>query len=174
MKLTAVPTAVAAQPTVVAISSRTVTASRVPAAVSAGMPRKNDSRVAVTRSMPRSRPAEIVAPDRDTPGTRAKHWTSPMMRPSKSRTSRSPRCWVARCSAKTITADHTISPAATTQRLRSGPSMTLLAARPTTAIGMRADDDRGRQAPVRRPAGPPALNSPRTNGETIRTISRQK
>ena len=44
----------AAQPTRAVISSRSVTASRMPAAVSAGMPRKNDSRVAVTRSMSRS------------------------------------------------------------------------------------------------------------------------
>ena len=29
---------------------------------------KNDSSVAVTRLMPRIRPAEIVAPERDTPG----------------------------------------------------------------------------------------------------------
>ena len=53
-----------------------MTASSAPAAVSAGMPRKNDSRVAVTRSMSRSRPAEIVAPDRETPGISAKHWAS--------------------------------------------------------------------------------------------------
>src|SRR5664280_2048015 len=52
---------------------RDLPSSSSPAAVSAGIARKNDSRVASTRSMPRSSPALMVAPDRDTPGTSAAH-----------------------------------------------------------------------------------------------------
>ena len=52
---------------------------------------KNDSSVAVTRSRPRSRPAEMVAPERDTPGISEKHWTRPMTRPSRTVRSCSPR-----------------------------------------------------------------------------------
>ena len=43
--------------------------SLMPAPVRAGIDRKNDIRVAATRSRPANRPAEIVAPDRETPGT---------------------------------------------------------------------------------------------------------
>ena len=46
---------------------------------------KKDSSVAVTRLMPRIRPAEIVAPERDTPGMSEKHCTSPMTSPSLDR-----------------------------------------------------------------------------------------
>ena len=46
------------------------------------MPSRNASRVAVTRSRPRIRPTEIVAPDRDTPGINARHWAPPMIRES--------------------------------------------------------------------------------------------
>ena len=44
---------------------------------------KKDSRVAVTGRCPRNSPAEMVAPDRETPGTSEKHWTSPMTSPSR-------------------------------------------------------------------------------------------
>ena len=58
--------------------------SKTPAAVSAGMAMKKDSSVALTRLIPRMRPAEIVAPERETPGMSEKHWTSPMTSPSLS------------------------------------------------------------------------------------------
>ena len=59
---------------------------------------KNDSSVAVTRLMPRIRPAEIVAPERDTPGISEKHCTRPMTRPSLTVISCSPR-WMPRFSS---------------------------------------------------------------------------
>ena len=55
------------------------------AAPSAGMARKKDSRVTATRSIPRSRPADIVAPERETPGISARHCTRPMMSVSLTR-----------------------------------------------------------------------------------------
>ncbi len=86
---------VALRPTPPAISSYFVaTWSRV-AAPSAGIDRKNDRRVTVTRSSPRSRPADIVAPERDTPGISARHWVMPMMIVSLRVTSASCRVWVA-------------------------------------------------------------------------------
>ena len=44
---------------------------------------KNDNRVAVTLSSPSSRPAEMVAPERETPGMSEKHCIRPMIRPSR-------------------------------------------------------------------------------------------
>ena len=88
------------------------------------MPSRNESRVAVTRSRSRSRPAEIVAPDRETPGhqrealDQADHQAV-----DEGRASQRP-LWVAARSANTITHDQPISAAATPHRLRSGPSMT--------------------------------------------------
>jgi len=94
-KLTAVASSVAGQPTPAEMASASVTACSSPAAVSAGTERKNDSRVTATRSSPRSRPADIVAPDRETPGTSARHWVSPMISVSFQVTSSSCRFWVA-------------------------------------------------------------------------------
>ena len=70
------------------------------------MDRKNDSRVAATRSRPRNSPALIVAPDREMPGTRAMHCTNPMTSASFRVVDFSGRAWVARASASTITALH--------------------------------------------------------------------
>ena len=53
-------------------------ARRARRANSAGIDRKKLSRVAVTRSRPRKRPAEIVAPDRETPGISANACTTPI------------------------------------------------------------------------------------------------
>ena len=52
--------------------------SLIPAPNRAGMDRKNDIRVAATRSRPANRPAEIVAPDRETPGISDAIWMTPM------------------------------------------------------------------------------------------------
>ena len=77
------------------MSSAAVYACRMPAAVSAGTESMNDSRVTATRSNPRSRPAVIVAPDRDTPGNSARHWARPMISVSRQVISLSPSFWVA-------------------------------------------------------------------------------
>ena len=55
------------------------------------MPRKKAIRVAATRSRLSSRPAEMVAPEREMPGTSATHWTNPMMRASRIVIAASPR-----------------------------------------------------------------------------------
>ena len=95
--------------------------SKSPAAVSAGIDRKNDIRVAATRSSPAKSPAEIVAPERETPGTSETHWTTPMKMASRMVMSRSWRRCVATLSASTMTTLHTISADATHQRLRRAP-----------------------------------------------------
>src|SRR5262249_44942671 len=99
-KLTAIPTRVGVQPTVAATSCRLEYASRAPAAVSAGTPRRNDMRVAVTRSRSRKRPAAMVVPDRDTPGISEKTCMMPMKTPSLTRRLFSCRVCVAARSAK--------------------------------------------------------------------------
>ena len=109
--------------------------SYAPAASSAGIPSRNDSRVADTRSRPRSRPAEIVAPERLTPGTSARHWARPMTSPSVTVSERSARSCAARRSASTKTALNTIRPSAMTTRRVSIFLMTSLSANPTTPIG---------------------------------------
>ena len=102
---------------------------------------KKDSSVAVTRLMPRIRPAEIVAPERDTPGMSEKTCTRPMTRPSMTVMSCSPR-WMprfsstsCRCSATQMTALHRISAAATTHRLRRAPEIRSRARKPTMPTG---------------------------------------
>ena len=57
------------------------------------MAMKKLNSVAVTRSMPRSSPAEMVAPERETPGMSEKHCIRPIRRPSRRVTWPSPR-WV--------------------------------------------------------------------------------
>ena len=112
--------------------------SYTPAPVRAGMARKNDSRVAATRVAPWNRPAEIVAPERDTPGTSATHWNRPMTSTCRRVSSSSVYCRVraaADASARYMTRLQTIRAPATTHRLRSGPDTKPLAARPTTTIG---------------------------------------
>ena len=137
--MTATATRVGPQPTPFEISSDSVTAWKIPAAVSAGIARKNDIRVTVTRSRPRNRPAAIVAPERETPGISATHWISahdqrvahvevaPRRASLRSRATRS---------AAYMTKLQTISAAPTTQRLRSGPSITSRSASPAIAIGI--------------------------------------
>ena len=106
------------------------------------MAMKNDSSVAVTRLMPRIRPAEMVAPERDTPGISEKHCTRPMTRPSMTVMSCSPR-WMprfsstsCRCSATQMTPLHRMSANATTHRLRSVLSMRSRTRKPTTPTGI--------------------------------------
>ena len=98
-KLTRVATIVGPHPTPLEMLLNSVIPSRIAAPVSAGIARKNDSRVTATRSISRRRPADIVAPDRETPGISATHWTMPMIRVSSQVTSDSCRRRVARLSA---------------------------------------------------------------------------
>src|SRR4051812_46478042 len=81
-KLTTVATIVTPQPTPVEIWSYASTPCTSDAPSRAGMDRKNDNLVTVTRSKSRSSPADMVAPDRDTPGISARHCTVPMIRVS--------------------------------------------------------------------------------------------
>ena len=113
----------------------------MPAPVSAGMARKNDNSVDVTRSMPRMRPAEMVAPERETAGDEREALHQTDDDPSLMVSASSPRCspcasrtsW--RRSATHITALHRMSAAATTQRLRNGPEMRSLSSSATTTTG---------------------------------------
>ena len=44
----------------------------------AGTPSTNENRAAASRRKPENMPAVMVAPDRDTPGTSAAAWATPM------------------------------------------------------------------------------------------------
>src|SRR5689334_16001848 len=112
--------------------------SKSPAASSAGIDMKKLSLVAVTRSSPRNRPTEIVAPERETPGISATAWPSPMLTASRMLRSRSWRSWRATRSAAYITALQAISAIAITHIDRKGPVMSPLASTPTTPTGMVA------------------------------------
>ena len=98
---------------------------------------KKDRRVAVTRSNLRKRPAEIVAPEREMPGsTGDRAWNAPMMRASLTVTSFMPLvrfCWR---SASHMTADQMMRAPAITHRERTDSSMNLLSSSPTTATGI--------------------------------------
>ncbi len=106
-----------------------------PAPVRAGMPRKNEKRVALSRSKSRRRPAVIVAPERETPGNSEMIWTRPTKTASRALAWLSPRCWVATRSANHMTNDQPIAPMATTQRLKI-LSTTLDSSRPAMRMGM--------------------------------------
>ena len=122
-------------------------ASNRPAAVRAGIAMKNDSSVAVTRLMPRISPAEIVAPERETPGMSEKHCTRPMTRPSLTVISCSPR-WMprfsstsCRCSATQITALHRMSATADHPQAAQRARDDVAGEEADDAHGERADDD---------------------------------
>ena len=116
--------------------------SKIPAASSAGIERKNDSRVAVTRSRPRKRPAEIVAPDRETPGISATHWKSADDHGVGEVQLLLAAVLAARRARRAhITALQAIRPNATTQRLRRSFLMKSLRQQADDADRDRADDD---------------------------------
>src|ERR1700754_1648371 len=81
-KLTSVATSVFAQPTPDEMLPASWKPRNTDTPSKAGIDRKNDSFVTVTRSKSRNRPADIVAPDRDTPGISAKHCATPITRES--------------------------------------------------------------------------------------------
>ena len=134
----------------------------------AGIARKNDSRVAVTRSRPRSRPAVIVAPDRETPGMRAKHCTSPMT--SASAQGDRPRSRAAP-GVGAGARPTTITALQSDQRGGHDPQV---AQRAGDEVAGQQPDDRDRHRPemtnqaepvVERPRGPRRPPSPRTQAD---------
>ena len=137
------------------------------------MPSRKETLVAATRSRPRNRPAEIVAPDREMPGISARHWTRPITRASTKLSFSSGRLLVPRRSAATITNDQPISAAATHHRLRSGPEMTSRARNPTMTIGTEPTIT---YQPIRWSNSPrcSGLTRPRTQATAIRRMSFQK
>ncbi len=58
--------------------SRLLMMSSVKAPTMIGMARKNENSAAARLSMPISMEPTMVDPDRDTPGTRDRHWHSPI------------------------------------------------------------------------------------------------
>ena len=89
-----------------------------PDANTAGIASRKPKRAASSRSRPRNRPALIVAPDRDTPGTSARHWARPTVTASGQRSCSACRVWRPTYSAAAITAENTTSAIATTHRFR--------------------------------------------------------
>src|SRR3954453_17471840 len=84
-KLTSVATMVGSHPTPplsAEMLSNSVTDCSTVAPSRAGDDGKNDSLVTETRSRARSRPADMVAPERETPGISHRHCTVPMIRVS--------------------------------------------------------------------------------------------
>ena len=80
MKLTTKPTAISSQPTRVAPainSSYLVKISSVLAPIMVGTARKKENSAAVLRLMPMASAPMMVAPERLTPGTIARHWAKP-------------------------------------------------------------------------------------------------
>ncbi len=78
----------------------------------------------------------MVAPDRDTPGTRARHCARPTSKPSRQVNWPAWRCCRPKYSAAAMTAENTSMAVATTQRLRTSVRMTSLKTNPITPIGM--------------------------------------
>lgn len=135
---TAPASSVLPQPTPSAMCRYCVTVCSAPAATSAGIPKKKLSLVAATLSNPRNRPAEIVAPERLTPGMSAKHCIMPIANVSFQVVCSSVRGRLARRPARSASHNTTlqpIRPAATNHRLRNTVSISSLNNKPITAIG---------------------------------------
>ena len=137
------------------------------------MDRKKLIRVAATRSRPRNSPPEIVAPDRETPGTRESTCTHPMTTASRMVSCFSLRFCVATRSANHITALQAIRATPTTHSERSPPVITSLNRRPATPTGMLPTMT---YQPIRWSRWPrhSALNSPRNQAVAMRQMSRAK
>ena len=104
-----------------------------PEANTAGMASRKPNRAASSRSRPRNRPALMVAPERDTPGTRARHCARPTIRPSRQVSCSAWRVCLPKYSAAAITSENTISAVATIHRLRTPVRITSLNSRPEHA-----------------------------------------
>ncbi len=105
------------------------------------MARKKENSAAARLSQPSSRPPAIVAPERDTPGIIARHWTTPMPRAvgsgrakaSRQRPSR-PRRSRPNSATPPISSDQQISRGLS----NSTVLMKWCRARPSTAAGRKA------------------------------------
>ena len=132
----------------------------MPAPAMMGRLMRNEMRAAASRSKPRTRPAEMVMPDRDTPGARATAWHMPITAASRTRNcsaSRSP----GRRSATSSTSPNTISRTAISQIWPSLSPTVDSSTAPTVAPGQRP---RGRGATPAagrglHPAGPRATST---------------
>ena len=107
-----------------------------PEASTAGMASRKPKRAASSRFMPRNRPALIVAPERDTPGTSARHCARPTMTLSFQVSCSTSRVCLPMYSARAITAENTIIAVAMTHRLRAPERIWSLNSSPSTQIGM--------------------------------------
>jgi hypothetical protein len=152
---------------------RRLTAWKIPLSTTAGIESRNENLAAVGRSRPRNRPAEIVAPDLDTPGTSASVCAEPI-----TTASRSPRSVIRRSlrpvrSATSRTRPNRISVAPIKVRLRASRSIRDSKASPSTAIGIVA---RMRYHPslASSVAGGSRPISDRAQAEPIRARSRRK
>ena len=90
-----------------------------PEANTAGMASRKPNLADSGRSSPRNRPALMVDPDRDTPGTSARHCAMPTSRPSRQVSCSTWRVCLPKYSAAAMTAENTSIAVATTQRLRT-------------------------------------------------------
>jgi hypothetical protein len=147
--------------------------SKSPAPTTAGIARRKANRVAASRLMPRKRPIEMVAPDLDTPGTRAAACASPRSTASRRPTSLNPRLPDDIRSATPRTSPSRISARAITHRFRRSRSMTFLRSTPRTTIG---SDPTMTYQPIRASRWPrySGLNNERTQAEPIRQMSWRK
>ena len=93
------------------------------------------NRVATSRSRLRNRPAEIVPPERDTPGMRARHCAKPMTMASRMVSSSKERLRFENFSAAMNTKENSTSTVAVIHRLRSPSRMRSLPKKPMIAIG---------------------------------------
>ena len=107
-----------------------------PEANTAGIASRNPNRADSGRSRPRTRPALMVAPDRDTPGISARHCATPTKRPSFQVSCSTWRFCLPKYSAAAMTAENTSIAVATNHRLRAPERMKSLNSRPSTPIGM--------------------------------------
>ena len=112
-----------------------------PDANTAGMASRKPNRAASSRSSPRNSPALIVAPDRDTPGTSARHCARPTTTLSRQVSCSTWRVCRPKYSAAAMTAENTINAVAITHRLRTPVADLVLEEQPEHADRDGADDD---------------------------------
>lgn len=137
------------------------------------MASRNANRVAAARSKPRKRPIEMVAPERETPGTSAAAWARPI-----SSASRRPIFLIARSLRPYRSAMPSTTPSTTRvlpmiHRLRKSCSMTSLSAMPSTTIG---SEPMMMYQPIRASTWPrhSGWNSERSQVEAMRQMSWRK
>ena len=106
-----------------------------PEARTAGTASRKPNRAASGRSSPSSRPALMVAPDRDTPGTSARHCAEPTIRASRQVSWPAWRFCRPRYSAAAITNENTSIDVAITPRLRTSVRIRSVNSTPAATIG---------------------------------------